>query len=340
MKRFVWFLVIMIAVFSLWSCSKKGKKEKFLNGAGASFPYPLYATWANEYYKLTGVKINYQSIGSGGGIQQIIKRTVDFGASDRPLPPQEVEKYKLLQFPTVIGAIVPVVNIPELKGKHLVLDGETLCEIYLGKIKKWNDPKIAKLNPGIKLPDKKITPVYRADGSGTTAIFTHYLSQACAEWKKEIGYGTAVHWKVGIGAKGNEGVSNYVKQTPYSIGYVEYAYAFQNHLNFVTMKNKAGKVVYPSEDSIKAAARTGNLDPSKHFYVWLTDAPGKNAWPIVGATYILLARERKQVDKEVVKFFDWAYSHGDKIAEKLTYVPLPKEVKQKIRAYWKKYGIY
>jgi len=335
-----WFLVLACFVLMLAGCSSNNKKGTFINGAGASFPYPLYATWANEYYKLTGIRINYQSIGSGGGIQQIIKRTVDFGASDRPLPPKDIEKYNLLQFPTVIGAIVPVVNLPELKGRHLILDGKTLAKIYLGEIEWWDSPEIKRLNPGIKLPHKKIVVVYRADGSGSTAIFTHYLSQVSKKWKKEVGYGTAVGWKVGIGAKGNEGVSGYVKQTPYSIGYVEYAYAFQNKLDYVAMKNRAGKVVYPSEDSIKAAAASGNLDPAKHFYVWLTNAPGKNAWPIVGATYILLAREKKKVDREVVKFFNWAYTHGDKIAEHLTYVPLPLKVKNEIRAYWKKYGIF
>ena len=338
-KLLIFILGILILFFS--GCSSKTKKEKkFLNGAGASFPYPLYATWASEYYKLTGIRINYQSIGSGGGIQQIIKRTVDFGASDKPLKPEFIEKHRLLQFPTVMGGVVPVVNLPELKGKHLVLDGKTLCKIYLGKITKWNDPEIQKLNPGVKLPDKKITPVYRADGSGTTAIFTHYLSQVCEEWKKEVGFGTSVSWKVGMGAKGNEGVSNYVKQTPYSIGYVEYAYAYQNHLNYVALKNSQGNVVLPSEETIKNAGKSAKPDPAKHFYLWLTNAPGKNAWPIVGLTYILLARERPKINKEVVKFFDWAYKNGDKIAEKLTYVPLPEEVKEKIRAYWKKYHIY
>jgi len=343
MKK-IWFLLSIIFILGLVGCkgAPKGEKEakKFLNGAGASFPYPLYATWASEYYKITGIRINYQSIGSGGGIQQIIKKTVDFGASDKPLTPEEVEKHNLLQFPTVIGAIVPVVNIPEIKGHHLVLDGKSLCEIYLGKITKWNDPKIKALNPELNLPDKKITVVYRSDGSGTTAIFTHYLSQVCASWKKEIGFGTAVKWKVGIGAKGNEGVSNYVKQTPYSIGYVEYAYAFQNKLNCVALKNAKGKIVLPSEEAIKEAAKTGNLNPKKHFYVWLTNAPGEKAWPIVGATYILLAKDKPAVSKEVVKFFDWAFKNGDEIAKRLTYVPLPQEVKETIRTYWKQNNLY
>ncbi|MCD6489423.1 MAG: phosphate ABC transporter substrate-binding protein PstS, partial [Thermodesulfobacterium sp.] len=230
MKKIIWILSFFI-IFAIYSCKKTSEKtevEKFLNGAGASFPYPLYANWAAEYYKLTGIKINYQSIGSGGGIRQVAEKTVDFGASDMPLPPEEVENKKLLQFPTVIGAIVPVVNLPEVKNFHLILDGKTLCGIYLGKITKWNDPRIKALNPELELPANSITPVYRSDASGTTAIFTKYLSQVCNDWKKEVGFGTAVKWPIGIGAKGNEGVANYVKRTPYTIGYVEIAYAVQN----------------------------------------------------------------------------------------------------------------
>jgi len=342
MKKIILILSILVILIIL-GCKKASKTpetKKFLNGAGASFPYPLYANWASEYYKLTKVKINYQSIGSGGGIRQIIEKTVDFGASDMPLKPEEVESKNLLQFPTAIGAIVPVVNLPEIKNFHLTLDGETLCKIYLGKIKKWNDSKIKSLNPGLNLPDRSITPIYRADASGTTAIFTKYLSQICKTWKKEIGFGTAVNWKIGVGAKGNEGVANYVKRTPYTIGYVEIAYAIQNKLSYIKLKNSFGKVVEPNEKNIKEAILNAKLDPSKHFYTWLTNAPGENAWPIVGATYILLSREKKETNKEVVKFFDWAFKNGDKIAEKLTYVPLSEEIKEKIRYYWKKYEIY
>ncbi|MCU4138149.1 MAG: ABC-type phosphate transport system [Thermodesulfobacteria bacterium] len=342
MKKIILILSILVVLIIL-GCKKASKTpetKKFLNGAGASFPYPLYANWASEYYKLTKVKINYQSIGSGGGIRQIIEKTVDFGASDMPLKPEEVESKNLLQFPTAIGAIVPVVNLPEIKNFHLTLDGETLCEIYLGKIKKWNDSKIKSLNPGLNLPDRSITPIYRADASGTTAIFTKYLSQICKTWKKEIGFGTAVNWKIGVGAKGNEGVANYVKRTPYTIGYVEIAYAIQNKLSYIKLKNSFGKVVEPNEKNIKEAILNAKLDPSKHFYTWLTNVPGENAWPIVGATYILLSREKKETNKEVVKFFDWAFKNGDKIAEKLTYVPLSEEIKEKIRYYWKKYEIY
>ncbi len=342
MKKLIWILSFLM-IFLVYGCSKKSEKpkvKKFINGAGASFPYPLYASWAAEYYKLTGIRINYQSIGSGGGIRQVIEKTVDFGASDMPLKPEEVEAKNLLQFPAVIGAVVPVVNIPEIKNSHLVLDGKTLCEIYMGKIKKWNDLKIKVLNKGLKLPAKSITPVYRADASGTTAIFTKYLSQVCKPWEKRVGYGTAVKWIIGIGAKGNEGVANYVKRTPYTIGYVELAYAVQNKLSYIKLKNLSGNVVAPKEETIKSATLYAKLDPSKHFYAWLTNTPGKTSWPIVGATYILLPRDKKETDKEVVKFFDWAFKNGDEIAEKLTYIPLPKKIKEKIRLYWKKYEIY
>jgi len=337
---FVFLFLIIVAVFGCKKASEKTEAKKFINGAGASFPYILYANWANEYYKFSGIKINYQSIGSGGGIRQVIEKTVDFGASDMPLDPKEVENKKLLQFPTVIGAVVPVVNLPELKNSLLTLDGETLCEIYMGKITKWNDPKIKALNPDLELPSTSITPVYRADASGTTAIFTKYLSQVCKVWEKKIGFGTSVNWPVGIGAKGNEGVANYVKRTPYTIGYVELAYAIQNKLSYVKLKNSSGNVVEPKEKNIKEAILHAELDPSKHFYAWFTNTPGKKAWPIVGATYILLHRDNKEINKDVVKFFDWAFKNGDRIAEKLTYIPLPEEIKEKVRFYWKKYEIY
>jgi phosphate transport system substrate-binding protein len=311
-----------------------------INGAGATFPYPIYAKWAYEYEKATGNKVNYQSIGSGGGIRQITERTVDFGASDMPLKPEELENKKLLQFPTVIGGVVLAYNIPELRGQHIVLDGQTICHIYLGKIKTWDDPAIKALNPKANLPSKPITPVFRSDGSGTTAIFTHYLTQVCSEWAKEVGYGTSVNFRVGLSGKGNEGVANYVKRTPYAIGYVEYAYALQNKLDFAHIKNRAGNVVKPDDTTFKEAAATADLDPKKHFYTWLTDAPGKNAYPITGATFILLAKDRPEGSKKAVKFFDWAFQHGDQMALDLEYVPLPQSVKDKIRAYWKAHGIY
>lgn len=333
-------LLLILVIFGCKPSSEPSKIKKIINGAGGSFPYILYANWASEYYKLTGIKINYQSIGSGGGIRQIIERTVDFGASDLPLSAEEVEKNKLLQFPTVIGAVVPVVNIPEIKNEKLILDGETLCRIYLGKIKKWDEPSIKVLNSNLNLPDKSITPIYRSDASGTTAIFTHYLSEICKDWKIQVGFGTAVNWKAGIGAKGNEGVANYIKRTPYTIGYVELTYAIQNKLSYVKLKNISGNIVEPDEEAVKAALLKADFDPSKHFYIWLTNVSENKAWPIVGATYILLARDKKEINKEIVKFFDWAFRNGDDLAKKLTYIPLSEEIKEKIRDYWKNFGIF
>lgn len=334
-------VMVFIFMFLVIGCGTKEEKiQRTLNGAGATFPYPLYASWSSEYYKETKVKINYQSIGSGGGIRQIIERTVDFGATDMPLKPEEVEKNNLIQFPVVIGGVVLVVNLPEIPPNSLILDGNTVCKIFLGEIKSWDASEIKALNPGLSLPSKPITPIYRSDGSGTTAIFTYYLSQACPKWSKEIGFGTSVNWKVGLGAKGNEGVANYVKRTPYTIGYVEYAYALQNKLNWVKLKNLAGNVVVPEENSFREAASSAEFDPKKHFYTWITNAPGKNAWPIVGATYILLAKEKAEVNKEVIKFFDWAFKNGDPMAKNLHYVPLPEELKEKVRNLWKSYNLY
>lgn len=337
------YLFIILSMLLLISCKAKEEAPKVsgktLNGAGATFPYPLYSAWASAYYREKGIKINYQSIGSGGGIRQITERTVDFGATDMALKPEEVEEKRLLQFPTVIGGVVISFNLPELGDKGLVLDGETLCKIFLGEIKNWDDPRLKALNPGINLPSKPITPVYRSDGSGTTAIFTHYLSDVCPKWAKEIGFGTSVNFKAGIGAKGNEGVANYVKRTPYSLGYLEYAYAVQNKIRAADLKNAKGKIVSPSVESFKEAAKTSQLDPAKHFYAWMTNAPGEGAWPITGATYILLAKEKAEVNKEMVKFFDWAFQAGDKTALELHYVPLPEEVKSKVRGYWKNQGL-
>jgi len=311
-----------------------------LNGAGATFPYPVYSAWAFGYNKETGVRLNYQSIGSGGGQRQIVNKTVDFGASDDPLEPAELQKNKLLQFPGVIGGVVPVVNIPGIKAGQLKLDSDTLCKIFLGDVKKWNDPGIRALNSGLTLPANNITVVHRSDGSGTTAIFTHYLATTCADWKTKVGEGKAVNWPAGIGGKGNEGVANYVKRTPNSIGYVEFAYAKQNKMSYSKMKNKAGAFVEPSIATFKDAAATGEFKPESHFFLWLTNAPGKNAWPIAGATFILLHKDRKEANKKVVKFFDWAFNKGDKTAEELAYVPLPKTLKENVRGYWKSHGLY
>jgi len=310
-----------------------------INGAGATFPYPVYSAWAYMYYKATGIKVNYQSIGSGGGIRQIKNRTVDFGATDAPLPPEKLDEYQLYQYPTIIGGVVPVVNIPKVKAGQLRLDAYTLCHIYLGDIKYWDNPKIKELNPHLNLPHKKIKVVHRADASGTTAIFTTYLADSCEEWKKRVGAGKAVKWPVGIGGKGNEGVANYVKRLKYSIGYVEFAYAKQNKLAYTLLKNPAGKFVAPSIETFRAAGATANFDPEKHFYLWMVNSPGENAWPIAGASFILLARERTEINKKVNRFFKWAFEHGDEIAIKLDYVPLPRELKQKVYYYWEKHGI-
>jgi phosphate transport system substrate-binding protein len=310
-----------------------------LNGAGASFPFPLYSAWAFDYNKVTGMQLNYQSIGSGGGIKQITARTVEFGASDAPLKSDQLQKDSLLQFPAVIGGVVPVATLENVKPGELKLDPGTLCRIYLGEIKTWNDDHIKKLNPGLKLPATEITVVYRSDGSGTTAIFTNYLSEICPAWKEKVGAGTAVKFPVGIGGKGNEGVASYVKRTNGGFGYVEFAYAKQNKLDYVQMKNKAGHFVQPSFESFEDAAATADFDAKKDFYLWLVNAPGKDSWPIAGATFILLAKEKTELNKKVTAFYDWAFKNGDNKAKELVYVPLPKSLKDKIRAYWKANGI-
>jgi phosphate transport system substrate-binding protein len=335
MKRFI-VTALMLAVVAL---SPSLYAEEMLNGAGATFPYPVYSAWANEYNKITGMKLNYQSIGSGGGIKQITERTVDFGASDKPLKPEELAKANLLQFPAVIGGVVPVINIPGIKAGELKLDSETICKIYTGEIKNWSDGMIKKLNPRLNLPSSEITVVHRSDGSGTTAIFTDYLSDVCPAWKEKVGTGTSVSWPVGIGGKGNEGVANYVQQQKNSIGYVEFAYAKQNNLTSTLLRNSAGTFVAPSFKTFEDAASTASFDPKKHFYLWLNNAPGKNAWPVAGATFILLGKEKKDSNVKVVKFFDWAFKNGDTKAKELIYVPLPRSLKNKIEGYWKSNGI-
>ena len=335
MKRIVTIALLLIGMLSF----NQARAEEMLNGAGATFPYPVYSAWASDYNKITGVKLNYQSIGSGGGIKQISERTVDFGASDKPLKPEELAKNSLLQFPAVIGGVVPVVNISGVKAGELKLDSEAICKIYLGEIKSWDDAIIKKLNPALTLPNKAITVVHRSDGSGTTAIFTDYLSDVCLVWKEKVGSGTSVSWPAGIGGKGNEGVANYVQQQANSIGYVEFAYAKQNNLTYTLLKNHAGTFVAPSFESFGDAAATASFDPAKDFYLWLNDAPGKKSWPIAGATFILLAKEKKDSNRKVVKFFDWAFKNGDKKAKDLIYVPLPKPLKAKIEGYWKANGL-
>ncbi|MBI2286849.1 MAG: phosphate ABC transporter substrate-binding protein PstS [Nitrosomonadales bacterium] len=308
-----------------------------ITGAGATFPYPIYAKWAEAYKAQTGVGMNYQSIGSGGGIKQITAKTVDFGASDMPLKPEELDKNGLMQFPTVIGGVVPVVNIKDIGAGQLKLDGATLANIYLGKITKWNDPALVALNKDLKLPADNITVVHRSDGSGTTFIFTNYLSKVSAEWKSTVGESTAVSWKAGIGGKGNEGVAANVQRMKNTIGYVEYAYALQNKMNTVQMKNRDGQFVKPEDSSFKAAAAGAQWDKAPGFYKILTDEAGKGSWPISGATFVLMhkVQEKPATGKEVLKFFDWTYDKGGKLASDLDYVPLPENVVKLIRAAWK-----
>ncbi len=311
-----------------------------LTGAGATFPAPIYQAWAYDYSKATGLKLNYQSIGSGGGIQQIKSRTVEFGASDAPLTPEELNKNGLLQFPAVMGGVVVVVHFPGIKAGELKLDADALCKIYLGDIKYWDDAKLKALNPQMTLPHTAINVVHRSDGSGTTAIFTTYLSETCPEWKTKVGAGTSVKWPVGIGGKGNEGVSNFVHQAPGSIGYVEFAYAKLNNMAYTALKNSAGKFIEPCYECFLDAAASANFDPKKDFDLWLVNAPGKDAWPIAGATFILLAKDRKEASMKTVKFYDWAFKNGDAKASELIYIPLPKSLKDKVRAYWKANGLY
>ncbi len=331
-------LLSMLLVLILTTFSFAG--SKMISGAGATFPYPVYSAWAYMYYKKTGVKLNYQSIGSGGGIRQIKNRTVDFGASDAPLTPEKLKEYNLLQFPAIMGGVVPIINVSGIKKGELKLSEKVLAQIFLGTIKKWNNAEIKNLNPELNLPDKKITVVHRSDGSGTTAIFTSYLYAVSNDWKEKVGKGKAVKWPVGIGAKGNEGVANYVKRIKNSIGYVEFAYAKNNNLTYVKLQNRAGKFVSPSFNSFKSAAAFAKWDKTKGYYLWLVNAPGDNSWPIAGASFILLPVEKKERNKEVVKFFDFAFKYGDKTAEKLIYVPLPENLKDDIRSYWKENGIY
>ena len=305
-----------------------------VTGAGASFPAPVYAKWADAYNKATGARINYQSVGSGAGIKQINAKTVDFGASDAPLKDDELAKSGLIQFPTVIGGVVPVVNIKGIAPGQLKLTGQVLGDIYLGKITKWNDPALTALNPGVALPDAAIAPVRRADGSGTSFNFTNYLSKVNPEWKAKVGEGTAVNWPTGAGGKGNEGIAQNVQRLPNSIGYVEYAYAKQSKMDYVQLKNSAGNFVEPDDLTFKAAA--AGADWSKSFYQLLTEQADKNAWPITGATFILMhvAQDKPAQATASLKFFDWAYANGDKAAADLDYVALPDSLKALIHTKW------
>jgi phosphate transport system substrate-binding protein len=307
-----------------------------ITGAGATFPFPIYSKWADAYKKETGNGLNYQSIGSGGGIKQIQAKTVTFGATDMPLKVEQLDKDGLVQWPMVMGAIVPVVNLEGVKAGEMVFDGETLANIYLGKITKWNDPAIAKLNPKLKLPSDAITVVRRSDGSGTTFNFTDYLSKVSADWKTKVGSGTAVEWPTGVGAKGNEGVSGNIGQTKNSIGYVEYAYAKQNKLTYTAMVNRAGKTVQPTVEAFQAAASNADWAKAPGYYVILTDQPGEKSWPVTASTFILMHKDAtdKAASQEAIKFFKWSFQKGGKMAEELDYIPMPESVVKLIEKTW------
>jgi phosphate transport system substrate-binding protein len=327
------YTVLSLAAFSAFAVSGAVSAQE-ITGAGATFPAPIYAKWASDYNKATGVKVNYQSIGSGGGIKQIDSKTVDFGASDMPLTDEVLKTKGQMQFPTVMGGVVPVINVKGIEPGQLKLTGTLLGDIFLGKITRWNDPAIKALNPTLPLPDAAIAQVRRADGSGTTFIFTNYLSKVSPEWKTKVGEGTAVNWPVGAGGKGNEGVAAFVGRLPNSMGYVEYSYVKQNKLTYAIMQNAAGNFVKPEDDSFKAAA--AGADWNKSFYQILTNQPGKDAWPISGATFILmhLKQDKPANATEALKFFSWAYKNGDATAAALDYVPMPKNVIATIEKSW------
>jgi len=307
-----------------------------VTGAGASFVYPIMSKWAADYRAATGKQVNYQSIGSSGGIAQIKAGTVDFGSSDAPLKPEELAQSGLGQFPSVIGGVVPVVNVPGVAAGALKLDGQTLANIFLGKVTKWNDPALVALNGGVQLPDAKITVVHRSDGSGTTFNFVNYLSKVSDEWKTKVGEGTAVKWPVGIGGKGNEGVAAYVKQIKGGIGYVELSYALQNKMTYTRLKNAAGNFINPSDDTFQAAADSADWANAKDFYLVMTNAPGDQAWPITATNFILMYKQPKNPAgaKAAQEFFRWAYANGDQAAVSLGYVPLPDSLVKQIEAYW------
>lgn len=326
---------ILLAASLIGALSLSVAHATDVTGAGSTFAAPIYTKWADAYQKTGGGRINYQGIGSSGGIKQVLAKTVDFAGSDAPLKDDELAKDGLFQFPTVVGGVVPVVNLPGMKPGALVLSGPVLGDIFLGKIKKWNDPAIAALNPGVKLPDTDIAVVRRADGSGTSFIWTHYLAQVNPEWKSKVGEGTTVNWPTGTGGKGNDGVAAFVQRLPGAIGYVEWAYAKQNKMTYTSLKNAAGAVVEPKTETFKAAA--AGADWSKSFYQILTNEPGKDAWPVVGATFVLVHASQDKPDrgKETLKFFDWAFKNGNQTAQELDYITLPDGVVSEIRTQWK-----
>jgi phosphate transport system substrate-binding protein len=322
-----------VVLAGLWSAAQAGD----ISGAGATFPYPIYAKWAEAYKAKSGIGLNYQSIGSGGGIKQIKSKTVDFGASDMPLEPKDLEEAGLMQFPMVMGGVVPVVNVKGLEPGQLKLDGPTLADIYLGKITKWNDAAITALNAGVSLPDQAIAVVHRSDGSGTTFIFADYLSKVSPEWKDKVGENTSVEWPVGLGGKGNEGVAALTSRTDGAIGYVEYAYAKQNKMIHTLMKNKDGQFAKPEAAAFQASAANADWAAAPGFHLLLTDQPGATSWPISGATFILMYKkqDKPETAKQVLDFFDWAYKNGGQLAEGLDYVPMPGKVVGLVEGTWK-----
>lgn len=333
--------VKLLSITTIFAASLTATAPSFaaveITGAGASFPHPIYAKWAESYQAKKGVKLNYQASGSGAGIKQITNKVVDFGASDKPLEPKKLDELGLIQFPTVVGGVVPVVNIPGVDAGKLILNGETLANIYLKKITHWNDAAILKLNPSLKLPNKAITVVHRSDGSGTTFIFTNYLGKVSEEWATKVGANTAVKWPTGVAGAKNAGVASYVKTIKYSIGYVELAYATQNKLSYTLMINKDGATVEPTIESFQAAAKYAKWEEAPGFYEILTNEPGEESWPIAGATFILMYKVQPDINKakEVLKFFDFAYKSGDLSAKALDYVPLPDNVVDLIQKSWK-----
>ncbi|WP_349256922.1 phosphate ABC transporter substrate-binding protein PstS [Salinisphaera sp.] len=326
--------VAAVAALSIWGPAHAAVDQ--ITGAGATFPYPLYSKWAQAYRDKTGVRLNYQAIGSGGGIKQIEAKTVDFGASDAPLKKDELDKYGLIQFPMVMGGVVPVVHVEGIEPGQLRLDGETFAKIYMGKITQWNDPAIQKLNPDLDLPDQQITVVHRSDGSGTTWIFTSYLSKISDAWKNGPGHAKAVAWPTGVGGKGNQGVASYVERIDGSIGYVEYAYALQNKMTYVALRNKAGNFVQPTSANFQAAAANADWQNAPGFYEVLTAQPGAKSWPITGASFILMYKNpaKPQVAQAALKFFDWSYNNGDQMAKSLDYVPMPDNVVKLVERKW------
>lgn len=336
LKRFSKSLIVGATLLGAGLSMSAQAEVKQINGAGATFPYPVYSQWADAYHKQTGVAFNYQAIGSGGGIKQIKAKTVDFGASDAPLKASELNQAGLMQFPMVMGGVVPVVNIKGLNSGHMRLDGQTLADIFMGKIKRWNDPRIKALNPQLNLPGSAITVVHRSDGSGTTFIFTNYLSKVSASWADRVGNDKSVNWPAGVGGKGNQGVASYVNRIKGSVGYVEYAYALQNRMNYVRLKNRDGNYVAPTSVNFQAAAAGADWKNAPGYYMVLTNQPGAKSWPITGASFILVhkAAGKPETTAAVLRFFDWAYHHGQSMAEKLDYVPMPQSVVKRVEQSW------